>query len=282
MNPELPPLSVTRETPAAAGRAPASSTVVVGGVRFGGEAPIIIAGPCAVESREQTLEIAEEVARAGARMLRGGAFKPRTSPHDFQGLGEAGLEILAAARDETGLPVVSEVLDPGKVAMVASYADMIQIGSRNMQNFPLLREVGLAGKPVLLKRGFSATVEEWICAAEHIAVTGNRHIVMCERGIRTFADGTYSRATLDLAAIDAVRRLTPFPVIVDPSHAAGRADLVFGLALAALCQGAHGLIIEVIAAGTDRSTVLCDGAQGIEPDVLRRIVAAVPAIADLL
>ena len=247
--------------------------VGVGPVAIGGPEPVIIAGPCAVESREQTLRVARAVAAAGARMLRGGAFKPRTSPYSFQGLGEEGLEILAEARAETGLPVVTEVLDPRQVELVASYADMLQIGSRSMHNVPLLVEVGRARKPVLLKRGYSATVEEWICSAEYIALEGNLEIVFCERGIRTFANGAYDRSTLDLGAVHALRLRTPLPVIVDPSHAAGAADLVAGLAAAGLLVGAHGLLIEVIASDAERGAALCDGEQAITPEVLRRIVA---------
>lgn len=182
------------------------------------------------------------------------------------------MRILAEAKAETGLPVVTEVMDPRLVERVGRVADVLQIGSRSMQSFPLLTEVGRSGKPVLLKRGYAATVREWLLAAEYIAVEGNLDIVLCERGIRTFANGEYDRATLDLAAIREVRRLTPFPVIVDPTHAAGRAELVPDLAAAAIAQGAHGLLVEALASGTDRSKVLCDGDQGVEPDVLRRIV----------
>lgn len=282
MKVRLPPLMVTSDLRAGDDGWSETRVVRVGEVSLGTSTPVIIAGPCSVESREQTLTIAREVAAAGARMLRGGAFKPRTNPHAFQGRGEEGLRILAEAREQTGLPVVTEVLDPSQVELVASYAEMLQIGSRNMQNFPLLKEAGHSGRPILLKRGFGATLEEWICAAEHVAMTGNIDIVMCERGIRTFANGTYDRATLDLAAVDAIRRLTPFPLVVDPSHAAGRAELVPRLALAGLCQGAHGLIIEVVATGTDRSRVLCDGPQSIEPGDLRRIADAAPKVSRLL
>jgi 3-deoxy-7-phosphoheptulonate synthase len=233
---------------------------------------VIIAGPCTVESREQTLGIARAVRAAGATMLRGGAYKPRTSPYSFQGLGPEGLEILAEARAETGLPVVTEVLDPRLVEQVGAVADMIQIGSRSMQNFPLLVEVGRFGKPVLLKRGFGATVEEWIFAAEYIAAQGNFEIVFCERGIRTFANGAYDRATLDLAAVEAIRQLTPFPIVVDPSHAAGSAGLVPSLSAAALGLGVHGLLIEVVLGDAERSSVRCDAEQGITPDVLGAIV----------
>jgi 3-deoxy-7-phosphoheptulonate synthase len=249
-------------------------SVRVGDVVIGGSGPVVIAGPCAVESREQTLAIARAVRDAGARMLRGGAYKPRTSPYSFQGLGEDGLKILGEARAETGLPVVTEVMDPRLVGLVASYADMLQIGSRNMQNYPLLVEVGRTRKPVLLKRGFGTTIDEWICSAEYIALGGNLEIVFCERGIRSFTENGEVASRLDLEGLRTLRQRTPFPVLVDPSHAAGRAQLVPGLAAAGLAHGAHGLLIEVIAQGADRSKVLCDAQQAIEPDVLRAIVAA--------
>ena len=254
----------------AAGRA--LRPVRVGDVAFGGDRPVVIAGPCAVESLEQTLEIARACRDAGADLLRGGAFKPRTSPYSFQGLGLGGLEILAEARAETGLPVVTEVMDPRLVDLVASYADMLQIGSRNMQNFPLLIEVGKSGKPVLLKRGWSSTLEEWLGAAEYIAAQGNLDIVLCERGIRTFSQGEYGRNTLDLNVIEAVRELTFLPLIVDPSHATGRADRVPPASKAAIAAGADGLIIEVIAETTEVGNVLCDGEQSIRPTALRPIV----------
>jgi 3-deoxy-7-phosphoheptulonate synthase len=282
MIPTLPRLKVTRSSHPEYAEPFSTRQVRVGPVCVGGGHPVIIAGPCAVESRKQTLEIARAVAAAGAHMLRGGAFKPRTDPNSFQGLGEEGLKILAEAREETGLPVVTEVMDPRLVELVGSYADVLQIGSRSMQNFPLLIEVGKYGMPVLLKRGFCSTVEEWIYAAEYVAMAGNMDIIMCERGIRTFANGGYDRATLDLAAVRAVRYLTPFPVIVDPTHAAGYPDLVPDLAAAGICHGAHGLLIEVIAAGTDRKQVLCDGEQGIEPDVLRTIVSRARALSRIV
>jgi 3-deoxy-7-phosphoheptulonate synthase len=246
--------------------------VRVGNVEIGGGRPCIIAGPCAVENREQTLEIARRVADAGADILRGGAFKPRTNPYSFQGLGEKGLEILAEARKVTGLPVVTEVMDPRLVGLVAQYADMLQIGSRNMHSFPILLEAGKAGKPVLLKRGWSATLEEWIYAAEYVAQEGMLDIVLCERGLRTFSQGEYNRNTIDLNVVPAVREKTFLPVIVDPSHATGRADLVPPLSKAAIAVGADGLIIEVIAENTDRCKVLCDGDQSIRPRALREII----------
>ncbi len=212
------------------------------GTAFGGDDIIVIAGPCSVEGREMLIESANAVRAAGASMLRGGAYKPRTSPYAFQGLGEEGLELLAEARAETGLPVVSEVLDPRQVELVAEHVDMLQIGARNMQNFALLAEVGRAKRPVLLKRGLSATVAELLLAAEHVMARGNTQVVLCERGIRTFETAT--RNTLDVAAVAVLKRETHLPVIVDPSHAAGRSDLVAPLAFAAIAAGADGLIVE--------------------------------------
>ncbi len=252
--------------------------VTIGSVRVGAGQTVMIAGPCTVESREQTLEIAGAVQQAGAAILRGGAYKPRTSPYAFQGLGEAALEILAEARRATGLPFVTEVMDPRLVETVGRVADALQIGSRSMQNFPLLREVGRLGKPVLLKRGFGNTVHEWLHAAEYIAAEGNLDIVLCERGIRTFADGPYARSTLDLAAIRAVREQTFLPVIVDPSHAAGRAELVPALAAAALAAGAQGLLVEVVAHAADRETARCDGPQGVLPADLAQMVRTARAL----
>jgi len=218
------------------------SCIQVGDVLIGKDF-VVMAGPCSVESEPQTLEIAHAVKSAGANILRGGAFKPRTSPYSFQGLGEAGLIILAKASKETGLPVVSEVMDPRDVPLVAEHVDMLQIGSRNMQNFPLLKEVGRQSRPVLLKRGMNATLEEWLNAAEYILSEGNPNVVLCERGIRTFE--TYTRNTLDLSAVPALKELTHLPVIVDPSHAAGLASLIPALSFAALGSGASGLMIEV-------------------------------------
>ncbi|MGE5717113.1 MAG: 3-deoxy-7-phosphoheptulonate synthase [Acidobacteriota bacterium] len=278
MFPALSHLKVSRASQPEYAQPFRTRPVNVGPVTVGSGELVVIAGPCTVESREQTLAIARAVKAAGARMLRGGAYKPRTSPHSFQGMGKEGLEILAEARAETGLPIVTEVLDPRLVELVGSVADVLQIGSRSMQNFPLLTEVGRFGKPVLLKRGFGATVEEWVCAAEYVALADNLDILMCERGIRTFANGSYDRATLDLAAIRAVRRLTPFPVVVDPTHAAGHADLVPDLAAASLAQGVHGLLIEVVMEAKDRERALCDGEQGIVPAVLRSIVERAGAL----
>lgn len=250
--------------------------VQVLGVRIGGaERPVIISGPCAVESREQTLDLARAVKAAGADMLRGGAYKPRTNPYTFQGLGKPGLEILAEAREETGLPIVTEVMDTRLVELVGQYADMLQIGSRSMQNFPLLVEVGRYGKPVLLKRGMHATLEEWLCAAEYIAKEGNTDIVLCERGIRTALTGEYDRFTLDLNVIVPVKERTVLPVIVDPSHGTGIPEMVPGASRAAISAGADGLMIEVIGEHTDRSTIKCDGAQGIRASVLVGLIAEI-------
>ena len=218
-------------------------TVVSVGEQRIGSGFTLIAGPCTVENENQTLTIAHAVKKAGANILRGGAFKPRTSPYSFQGLGPEGLEILSRARQETGLPIVTEIMDTRHIAMVSEYADMFQIGSRNMQNFTLLKEVGKTDKPVLLKRGMNATLEEWINCAEYILSEGNPHVVLCERGIRTFE--TYTRNTLDLSIIPAVKEISHLPVIVDPSHATGRASLVERMCLAAVAAGSDGIMIEV-------------------------------------
>lgn len=246
--------------------------VAVGAVRFGDVRPVVIAGPCAVESREQTLAVARAVKAAGADMLRGGAFKPRTSPHDFQGLGVEGLQILREASRETGLPVVTEVMDPRLVETVSEYADMLQIGSRNMQNYPLLIEAGKSGKPVLLKRGMAASLCEWLGAAEYVAKEGNLEIVLCERGIKAFPAGEYSRNVLDLNVIPAVKNETFLPVIVDPSHATGVASMVETASCAAIEFGSHGLIIEVACDHAGAAKPKCDAAQAINPATLRNIV----------
>src|SRR4051795_11188638 len=222
---------------------PATSTVTVAGVPIGPNTLTLIAGPCAVETPEQTLEAAQMAKAAGARLLRGGAYKPRTSPYAFQGLGEKGLHILSDVRAETGLPVVTEVVDAHDVDLVAEHADMLQIGTRNMQNFGLLQAVGSVGKPVLLKRGLTATYEEWLMAAEYIAQRGNLDIVLCERGIRTFETAT--RNMFDVSAVPMVQQLSHLPVIVDPSHAAGRRDMVVPLARAGIAAGADGVMVDV-------------------------------------
>ena len=220
-----------------------TSVVQVGDVAIGGGRPVVIGGPCSVESEEQLLATAEAVRDAGGEILRGGAFKPRTSPYAFSGLGEDGLRLLALARARTGLPVVTEVIEPGDVDLVARYADMLQIGSRNMQNYPLLRAVGRQQKPVLLKRGLAATIEEWLLAAEYILAEGNDQVVLCERGVRGI--DTTLRNQLDLSAVPLLRELTHLPVIVDPSHATGKRSLIQPMSLAAIAAGAAGLIIEV-------------------------------------
>jgi 3-deoxy-7-phosphoheptulonate synthase len=246
--------------------------VVVAGVPIGGVHPVVIAGPCAVESYEQTLSAARAVAEAGGRLLRGGAFKPRTSPYSFQGLGSEGLEILRAVSRETGLGVVTEVQDPRLVGQVAETADMLQIGSRSMQNFPLLVEAGRAGRPVLLKRGFSATLAEWLCAAEYVAREGCLDIVLCERGVRRQASWSEARSELDLEVIAPARRATPLPVIGDPSHATGDWKRVEEAGLAALRAGAHGLLIEVLPPSMERTELRCDPLQGVPAGTLRRIM----------
>ncbi len=246
--------------------------VEVSGVRFGLDLPVVIAGPCAVESWDQTLKVARLAKEAGADMLRGGAFKPRTSPHDFQGLGVEGLKILRAAGDETGLPVVTEVIDVRLVETVARYADMLQIGARSMQNYPLLVEVGRAGKPVLLKRGMAASLCEWLGSAEYIANEGNLEIVLCERGIKAHPGGEYSRFSLDLNVIPAVHEQTFLPVIVDPSHATGVAAMVEPASRGALEFGCDGLIIEIADDCESRQRPQCDADQAIGAATLRRIV----------
>ncbi len=246
--------------------------VNVAGVTIGGDQPVVIAGPCAVESYEQTLSAARVVRAAGCGLLRGGAFKPRTSPYSFQGLGERGLEILAAVREETGLGIVTEVQDPRLVERVAQTADMLQIGSRSMQNFPLLIEAGRSGLPILLKRGFSATLDEWLCAAEYVAREGNLDIVLCERGVRRTASWSEASAELDLAVIGPVRRATPLPVIGDPSHATGDWTKVEAASRNVLLAGAHGLLVEVLPPSTERSELQCDPGQGVPSDVFRVIV----------
>jgi 3-deoxy-7-phosphoheptulonate synthase len=247
--------------------------VQVGDIEVGGSDAVVIAGPCAVESAEQTLNIARAVRDAGVSLLRGGAYKPRTCPHSFQGLGTEGLEILARVRDETGLGIVTEVQDPRLVEQVAGYADMLQIGSRSMQNFPLLKEVGRQSLPVLLKRGWSATLEEWLCAAEYVAGEGNRDIVLCERGVRAASHWSYARNVLDLSIIGPARRATPLPIIADPSHATGTWTLVEPMSRAALAAGAHGLLIEVLEPEGDREDLKCDAEQAVPIAILEQIVA---------
>jgi 3-deoxy-7-phosphoheptulonate synthase len=253
---------------------PQSTTVKVGPAAVGREMFTIIAGPCAVESEAQALAAARGAKAAGATILRGGAYKPRTSPYSFQGLGERGLEILARCREDTGLPVVTEVMEPRDVELVASWADALQVGTRNMQNFALLREVGATSKPVLLKRGFSATVEEWLMAAEYVAQRGNSEIILCERGIRTFETAT--RNTLDLGGMVVAQQESHLPVIVDPSHAMGHRELVAPMARAAIAAGADGVMIDV---HHDPGEALCDGPQALTPADLLELSKDLNALA---
>lgn len=255
------------------------STVFVGDARvpIGPGIFTLIAGPCAVETAEQTLQAAQMAASAGATLLRGGAFKPRSSPYAFQGLGETGLRILADVRETTGLPIVTEVVDAYDVELVASYADMLQVGTRNAQNFALLAAVGDAGKPVMLKRGMSSTIEEWLLAAEYVAQRGNLQIVLCERGIRTFEKAT--RNTLDIAAVPVCQSLSHLPIVVDPSHSGGRRDLVVPLSRAAIAAGADGIIVDV---HPHPESALCDGPQALVDGDLRELAAAVRALPPLV
>lgn len=244
------------------GARPEGSVVTVGDIRFGAGQVVVMAGPCSVESREQLLEAARAVRAVGARILRGGAFKPRTSPYDFQGLGEEGLQLLAEARAETGLLIVTEVMDSSEVDLVARYADILQIGSRNMSAFRLLQRAAETGKPILLKRGYQATIKEFLLSAEYILAAGNDRVLLCERGIRTF-DSEFTRNTLDLNAVPVLQGETHLPVIVDPSHGTGRADLVLPLSRAAVAVGVDGLILEV---HPDPVHALSDARQTISTD----------------
>src|SRR3954465_5551638 len=250
------------------------SVLEIGGRKVGGEHFALIAGPCTVESRAQTLTTADVVAAAGATMFRGGAYKPRTSPYAFQGLGQEGLRLLAEAKERTGLPIVTELMDTRDLEAVAEVADVIQIGARNMQNYALLSEVGRSGIPTLIKRGLSSTLEELLMSAEYVLKEGNERVILCERGIRTFE--TAYRFTLDLTAVPVLKELSPLPVIVDPSHAAGRRDLVEPLSLAAAAAGADGIIVEVHPAPDD---AICDGAQALHCDDFARFAARVQAAA---
>ena len=253
------------------------SVVRIGGVAVGGPELTLIAGPCAVESMEQTLTIARALKKAGAHILRGGAFKPRTSPYSFQGLGEEGLRILAEAREATGLPVLTEAIDNEGVDLVERYADAIQIGARNMQNFSLLKRVGRARKPVVLKRGMSATLEEFLMSAEYILSEGNYDVILCERGVRTFSD--FSRNTLDLAIVPAVKRISHLPILVDPSHGTGRREKVAPLSRASVAVGADGVMIEV---HHDPNRALSDGPQSITPDMFEDVVRDLRQIAPVI
>jgi 3-deoxy-7-phosphoheptulonate synthase len=253
---------------------PRDTIVRVDGLAIGGGTFTVIAGPCAVESAEQTLEAARRVKKAGAHMLRGGAFKPRTSPYSFQGLGPKGLEILSRARAETGLAIVTEVMSAEDVSLVAEHADILQVGARNMQNFNLLDAVGRQKRPVLLKRGLMSTVEELLLSAEHILSRGNRNVILCERGVRTFEK--YTRNTLDISTVPVVKRLSHLPILVDPSHAAGVRDYVAALARASVAVGADGMMIEV---HPQPEKALCDGPESLSPDEFDRLMKDVRRIA---
>jgi 3-deoxy-7-phosphoheptulonate synthase len=256
---------------------PEDTVVRLGDVAIGGGVPVVMAGPCAIESEAQALTIGRAVRAAGAQIFRGGAFKPRTSPYSFQGMGEAGLKIMATVREETGLPIVTEVMDEGTFDLVEAYADIIQIGTRNMQNFSLLRRAGRAGKPILLKRGMSATLDEWLMAAEYILEGGNTDVILCERGVRTFV--RHSRNTLDLSAVPVVKKESHLPIIVDPSHAAGRRDQVPHLARGAIATGADGLMVEVHHAPEE---ALSDGAQSLLPEQFAHLCKQVAALHEVL
>jgi 3-deoxy-7-phosphoheptulonate synthase len=254
-----------------------NTVVSVGGVPIGGQSIQIIAGPCAVESETQALEVAHAVRKAGASLYRGGAFKPRTSPYSFQGLGEPGLKILAKVRVETGLPVVTEVLDSETVDLVAEYADCLQVGARNMQNFSLLKRLGKTRKPVLLKRGMSATLEEFLLSAEYLLSEGNYQVALCERGVRTFADHT--RNTLDLSVVPYVQRISHLPILVDPSHGTGKRQKVIPLSRAAIAVGADGLIVEV---HSHPEAALSDGPQAILPEMFEDLMRQVRLLAPVV
>jgi len=253
---------------------PENTIVSIGDVRIGGEEVIVMAGPCSAESEAQVEATASAVKRAGAKILRGGAFKPRSSPYSFQGLGEEGLRMLRAASDRHDLKLITEVMEVSQIELIEKYADVLQVGARNMQNFSLLRELGRATKPVLLKRGISATIEEWLLSAEYVLAGGNRNVILCERGIRTFE--SYTRNTLDISAIPVVQQLSHLPVVVDPSHGTGRRDKVASMARAAVAAGADGLIIEV---HCDPDHALSDGAQSMFPAQFERLMAELRIIA---
>ena len=254
-----------------------NTVIRVGDVEIGGPKCVVMAGPCAVESEEQLMEAANVVKEAGASMLRGGAYKPRTSPYSFQGMGEEGLKLLARTREKTGLPIVTEVMRASEVGLVESYADVLQVGARNVQNFVLLKAVGLAKKPVLLKRGMMTTLEELLMSAEYIMASGNDDVILCERGIRTFETAT--RNTLDISAVPVLKERTHLPVIVDPSHAIGHWKFVLPLAKAAVAVGADGLLIEV---HPDPDHALCDGAQSLKPDKFYNLMDEIESIAKIV
>lgn len=255
---------------------PDDSIIDVGGVKVGGGNFAVMAGPCSVENHQQIEEVATAVKEAGANILRGGAFKPRTSPYDFQGLKHEGIELLEHAKQQTGLPIVTEIMNPNHLPMF-EHVDLIQVGARNMQNFELLKELGRQDKPVLLKRGMASTIKEWLMSAEYIMAGGNENVILCERGIRTFE--TYTRNTLDLSAIPVLKELTHLPVIVDPSHATGVARYVKSMAVAAAAAGADGLMIEV---HNNPSKALCDGAQSLTPQQFSEVMEAVNKIREVI
>ena len=256
---------------------PEDTVVSVGKARIGGGSFSVIAGPCSVESEAQICAVAEDVKRSGAALLRGGAFKPRTSPYSFQGMGTSGLDLLMEAREKTGLPIVTEIMDPRLADLFEREVDVVQVGARNMQNFELLKEVGKMSKPILLKRGLSNTYEEWIMSAEYIMSEGNENVILCERGVRTFE--TYTRNTLDVSAIPAIKQMSHLPIIVDPSHAAGMYWMVEPLAMAAVAAGADGLIIEV---HNDPAHAKCDGQQSLTPEKFDHLMGKVSALVDLV
>jgi len=253
---------------------PEDTIVDINGAKIGGKKIAMIAGPCSVESEEQITEIAKEVKEIGANFLRGGAFKPRTSPYAFQGMKYEGLELLKKARESTGLPIVTELMSPYDIETFVDNVDVIQVGARNMQNFDLLKELGKTNKPILLKRGLSATIEEWLMSAEYIMAGGNENVILCERGIRTFEN--YTRNTLDLSAVPAVKKLSHLPIVIDPSHSAGKYWMVEPLAKAAVAVGADGLIIEV---HNDPANALCDGPQSIKPSKFAKLMEELKVIA---
>ena len=253
---------------------PIDSEIKIGDITIGGDKIVIMAGPCAVESQEQLITTARAVQQAGAEILRGGAFKPSTSPYSFRGMGEEGLKLLAEARAETGMPIITEVLTPHDVELVAKYADILQVGTRNMQNFILLDEVGKVNKPVMLKRGMSATIQEWLLSAEYIIAQGNRDVILCERGIRTFE--TYTRNTMDISAIPIVKELSHLPIIADPSHGTGRRSLVTPLALASIAAGADGLMIEV---HPNPDKALKDGPQSLNFENFEQLISKLASVA---
>ena len=256
---------------------PQDSAVRVGDAVIGGGGFTVIAGPCSVESREQIIDVAQSVKASGASLLRGGAFKPRTSPYAFQGMGTPGLDLLLEAKAETGLPIVTELMSPKYCELFEEKVDVVQIGARNMQNFDLLKEVGKMSKPILLKRGLANTYEEWIMSAEYIMSSGNENVILCERGVRTFE--TYTRNTLDLSAIPAIRRMSHLPIVVDPSHAAGMYWMVEPLAMAAAAVGADGLMIEV---HNNPACAKCDGQQSLTPEKFRRLMDKVVPLVELM